>query len=80
MGASSKRIELTRVYLYLLKDNGNELVTNIQVGVTSREMLRRQEEIKKIDSWKKKRDEEQAASDEMILLIEKEWQKMVSLY
>jgi hypothetical protein len=43
-------------------------------------MLRRQDEVKKVDVWKKKREEEQSLSQDTEKLIEKEWEKIVSYF
>lgn len=40
-------------------------------------MLRRQEEVKKVDIWKKKREEELATSQDIEKIIENEWDKTV---
>jgi hypothetical protein len=40
-------------------------------------MVRRQDDLKKVDSWKKKRDEELVLSLDIEGVIEKEWEKMV---
>ncbi|KAI8928360.1 sperm tail-domain-containing protein [Entophlyctis helioformis] len=72
IAASQKRIETVRT-------GGNELVTNIRVGVTARESLRRQEEVRKVDVWKKKRHDEQAHSSLMKDDIVVEWDKIAKL-
>ncbi|KAL2911140.1 hypothetical protein HK105_209388 [Polyrhizophydium stewartii] len=70
--ASQKRIDV-------VKTSGNELVTNVRVGVTARESLRRQEEVRKIDVWKKKRGDEHIHSSSMHIDIDAEWEKIAKL-
>ncbi|KAI8905824.1 sperm tail-domain-containing protein [Gorgonomyces haynaldii] len=78
-GKSKSQIAISTKQLNQVKENGAELVSNIRVGVTLREMVRRQEEVTKVDVWKRKRDEELVKSGEMIQEIEKEWQRMEQL-
>lgn len=69
MGVSYKHIHQTR-------NNGNELVTNIQAGVTAREMQRRQLELGEAEMWKMKRNAEMEISKEASAIIDQNWLRL----
>jgi dynein regulatory complex protein 1 len=60
------------------EETGNEMVTNIRVGVTARESLRRQEERKRKELWKVKEDDEKEKSNEILSRILGEWRSLDS--
>lgn len=66
---SQKRIEGT-------KENSQELVTNIRVGVTARESLRRLEESRQIEAWEGRELEERNATENTKQIIDQEWAKI----
>lgn len=62
-----------------IKTNGSEIVSNVRVGVTVRESIRRQEENRKIDVWKKKRLDEKTISSGMNDSIRADWELVAKL-
>ncbi|KAJ3261146.1 hypothetical protein HK103_006455 [Boothiomyces macroporosus] len=69
---SRKKINQTREY-------GNEIVTNIRVGITARESIRRKEENIKAEQWANKNKEEMEQSKEASEKIELQWGKVEKL-
>ncbi|KAJ3323365.1 hypothetical protein HDV06_001885 [Boothiomyces sp. JEL0866] len=69
---SRKKINQTREY-------GNEIVTNIRVGITARESIRRKEENAKAEQWAFKNKEESEQSKEAFEKIEQQWSKVEKL-
>ncbi|KAJ3327198.1 hypothetical protein HDU76_012239 [Blyttiomyces sp. JEL0837] len=69
---SSKRIESTKL-------TSTEFVTNVKVGIVSRESLRRMEEVRKKEFWEKRRSDEQTMSGDMNDDIASQWEKILKL-
>ncbi|KAK5664766.1 hypothetical protein BDV3_002123 [Batrachochytrium dendrobatidis] len=78
-GKAKAQISTSQKRIEAVKTNGNELVTNVRVGVTARESIRRQEEVRKTEVWKKKRNDEQSHSISMYEQISSEWDKVSKL-
>ncbi|KAJ1328594.1 hypothetical protein BSLG_010326 [Batrachochytrium salamandrivorans] len=53
-GKARAQISLSQKHIKSVKTSGDELATNIRVGVTARESLRRHDETRKVEAWKKK--------------------------
>ncbi|KAI9358310.1 sperm tail-domain-containing protein [Zopfochytrium polystomum] len=67
---SSKRIDTTKL-------SSTEIVTNVRVGVIARESVRRVEESKKVEIWKKKKADEADTAEDISEKVAEQWDKLM---
>ncbi|KAH6568769.1 hypothetical protein BASA62_005268 [Batrachochytrium salamandrivorans] len=78
-GKARAQISLSQKHIKSVKTSGDELATNIRVGVTARESLRRHDETRKVEAWKKKRSDDHVHSTLMHEKITADWDRVSKL-
>ncbi|KAJ3274410.1 hypothetical protein HDV01_003014 [Terramyces sp. JEL0728] len=76
-GKSKTQTILSRKKINQTREYGNEIVTNIRVGITARESIRRKEENSKAEQWTVKNKDEKDQSQAAFENIEAQWGKLL---